>query len=351
MNRLVAIPLPLAHVGSVNAWLLRGDPVTLIDTGPRDDGALAALEAGLRREGLRVEDIELLLATHHHLDHVGLAATIQRRSGAAVAVLDRVADYARALRRRGRGGPPVRARADGATTACPEQVVADTRGRSGTTSATRPRTSAPTCGWPTAIACGPAGAACGSWRGPVTARPTRCSSTTATRSRSPATTCWRRSPPTRRSARPTGRPTAAPARACATWRASSARGRCRSTRLLTGHGAPVTEHGRLVDGAPARPSPPLRAHPRRPRRRPAHGVRDRRRPVAGADGDASSRCSSSGRWSATSSCCSRPALWPSAAGDAGSVFELTPEGRATQPASALRRRPRRRPVPDCAGRR
>jgi glyoxylase-like metal-dependent hydrolase (beta-lactamase superfamily II) len=94
MHAAVAIPLPLAHVGSVNAWLLRGDPVTLIDTGPRDDGALAALEAGLRLHGLRVEDIELMLATHHHLDHVGLAAAIQRRSGATVAVLDRVADYA-----------------------------------------------------------------------------------------------------------------------------------------------------------------------------------------------------------------------------------------------------------------
>jgi glyoxylase-like metal-dependent hydrolase (beta-lactamase superfamily II) len=93
MSTVVAIPLPLAHVGSVNAWLLRGDPVTLIDTGPRDDRALAALEAGLRRYGLRVEDVELLLATHHHLDHVGLAATIQRRSGATVAVLDRTADY------------------------------------------------------------------------------------------------------------------------------------------------------------------------------------------------------------------------------------------------------------------
>jgi len=93
MDTAIAIPLPLAYVGSVNTWLLRGDPVTLIDTGPRDDAALAALEAGLRRHGLRVEDIELVLATHHHLDHVGLAATIQRRSGATVAVLDRTADY------------------------------------------------------------------------------------------------------------------------------------------------------------------------------------------------------------------------------------------------------------------
>ena len=94
MSRAVAIPLPLEHVRSVNAWLLLGEPLTLIDTGPRDDRALDALEDGLRREGLRVEDIELVLATHHHLDHVGLVATIRRRSGARVAVLARVADYA-----------------------------------------------------------------------------------------------------------------------------------------------------------------------------------------------------------------------------------------------------------------
>src|SRR5215211_6805285 len=94
MDGMVDIQLPLAHVGSVNAWLLRGDPLTLIDTGPRDDGALAALEDGLRGQEVRLEDVELVLATHHHLDHVGLAATIRRRSGAVVAVLDRVADYA-----------------------------------------------------------------------------------------------------------------------------------------------------------------------------------------------------------------------------------------------------------------
>src|SRR3954447_18845872 len=93
MNTVTAIPLPLAYVGTVNAWLLRGDPLTLIDTGPREDRALAALEAGLRRHGLRMEDIELVLATHHHLDHVGLAETIRRRSGATVAVLYRVACY------------------------------------------------------------------------------------------------------------------------------------------------------------------------------------------------------------------------------------------------------------------
>src|SRR3954447_2024786 len=91
---IFSIPLRLAHVGSVNAWLLHGDPLTLVDTGPRDAAALAALEDGLRAHDVRIEDLELVLATHHHVDHVGLAATIQRRSGATVAVLGALADHA-----------------------------------------------------------------------------------------------------------------------------------------------------------------------------------------------------------------------------------------------------------------
>jgi glyoxylase-like metal-dependent hydrolase (beta-lactamase superfamily II) len=93
MQDILQIPLPLPHIRSVNAWLLRGDPLTLVDTGPRSDEALDALESGLRATGYELEDIELLLITHHHLDHAGLAATIARRSGATVAALDPVAAY------------------------------------------------------------------------------------------------------------------------------------------------------------------------------------------------------------------------------------------------------------------
>jgi glyoxylase-like metal-dependent hydrolase (beta-lactamase superfamily II) len=93
MEHTVQIQAPLPHIRSVNAWLLRGAPLTLIDTGPRSDEALTALEAGLHQEGLRIEDIELVIPTHHHLDHTGLIATIVARSGARVAALDRAADY------------------------------------------------------------------------------------------------------------------------------------------------------------------------------------------------------------------------------------------------------------------
>jgi len=101
MHAPVRIPLPLPHIGSINAWLLPGDPLTLIDTGPCDDAALSALEAGLRGAGVRLEDIELVLVTHHHLDHSGLAATIAARSGARIAAYERAAAYGAHAEERG----------------------------------------------------------------------------------------------------------------------------------------------------------------------------------------------------------------------------------------------------------
>lgn len=95
MHAPFRIPLPLPHLGSVNAWLLRGDPLTLVDTGPCNDEALAALELGLRAAGARIEDIELVLVTHHHVDHSGLAATIAGRSGGRIAAYERAAAYGR----------------------------------------------------------------------------------------------------------------------------------------------------------------------------------------------------------------------------------------------------------------
>ena len=88
----IVLPTPFP-VGPVNCWLLQGDPLTLVDAGPDTPEALAALEAGLARYGLRIEDIELLILTHQHSDHVGLAATIRGRSGCRVAGHELLADY------------------------------------------------------------------------------------------------------------------------------------------------------------------------------------------------------------------------------------------------------------------
>lgn len=88
----IALPTPFG-IGDVNAWLLRGSPLTLVDAGPLMEETEARLEAGLAGLGLAVEDLELLVLTHQHDDHVGLAAELRRRSGAAVAATAALGHY------------------------------------------------------------------------------------------------------------------------------------------------------------------------------------------------------------------------------------------------------------------
>jgi len=80
-------------MGGVNVWLLQGEPLTLVDTGPATEAALASLEDQLAELGVALEDIQLVLLTHHHLDHTGLAATIRERSGAQIAAHGETARY------------------------------------------------------------------------------------------------------------------------------------------------------------------------------------------------------------------------------------------------------------------
>jgi glyoxylase-like metal-dependent hydrolase (beta-lactamase superfamily II) len=82
----LAIPTPF-QVGRVNAYLIEDEPLTLIDSGPNSAKALDELEQALAARGHRIEDIELLVITHQHIDHFGLAAVLARRSGASVAAL------------------------------------------------------------------------------------------------------------------------------------------------------------------------------------------------------------------------------------------------------------------------
>ncbi|MGE4426157.1 MAG: MBL fold metallo-hydrolase [Solirubrobacteraceae bacterium] len=79
----IAVPTP--WMGTVNAYLLEGDPLTLVDTGPGLTASTALLADGLRVLGHRIEDVELIVLTHQHFDHVGAADVLRARSGASVA--------------------------------------------------------------------------------------------------------------------------------------------------------------------------------------------------------------------------------------------------------------------------
>ena len=88
----LAIPTPFM-VGRVNAYLIEDAPLTLVDSGPNSAKALDELEQALDAHGRRVEDIELLVISHQHMDHFGLASILARRSGAEVAAIGPLAPY------------------------------------------------------------------------------------------------------------------------------------------------------------------------------------------------------------------------------------------------------------------
>ena len=66
----IILPTPYA-VGDVNAFLLKGDALTLFDAGPKTQEAYEALQWGIRSAGYDMKDVEQVVLTHHHPDHAG----------------------------------------------------------------------------------------------------------------------------------------------------------------------------------------------------------------------------------------------------------------------------------------
>jgi glyoxylase-like metal-dependent hydrolase (beta-lactamase superfamily II) len=93
----LAIPTPFA-VGRVNCYLIEDEPLTLVDTGPNSGKALDELQSQLGEHGYSIDDLDLVIVTHQHIDHLGLVEIIARHSGAQVAALDaavrRLANFA-----------------------------------------------------------------------------------------------------------------------------------------------------------------------------------------------------------------------------------------------------------------
>jgi glyoxylase-like metal-dependent hydrolase (beta-lactamase superfamily II) len=89
---VLPVPTPFA-VGRVNCYLVDDDPLTLVDGGPNSATSLTVLEAALREHGRRIEDLERIVITHQHIDHIGLVQILADRSGAEVCALDALAPW------------------------------------------------------------------------------------------------------------------------------------------------------------------------------------------------------------------------------------------------------------------
>jgi glyoxylase-like metal-dependent hydrolase (beta-lactamase superfamily II) len=90
--KVLPVPTPFA-VGRVNTYLIEDDPLTLVDAGPNSGTSLTTLEAALAEHGRKIEDLERIVLTHQHIDHIGLAQILADRSGAEVCALDALAPW------------------------------------------------------------------------------------------------------------------------------------------------------------------------------------------------------------------------------------------------------------------
>ena len=76
------IPIPM---GTSNAYLLSvSNSNLLVDAG--NEGKIQDLEITLRHKGLDFSDLDIVIVTHSHYDHVGCLVEIKEKSGAKILV-------------------------------------------------------------------------------------------------------------------------------------------------------------------------------------------------------------------------------------------------------------------------
>jgi glyoxylase-like metal-dependent hydrolase (beta-lactamase superfamily II) len=76
-------PIPHGQLNHTLTYVLvDAEGILIIDPGWDSAENLAALQASLAAIGARIEDVVRVVATHHHPDHLGLAAQVRELSGA-----------------------------------------------------------------------------------------------------------------------------------------------------------------------------------------------------------------------------------------------------------------------------
>lgn len=77
MTKIVPI-----NLGYVKAFLIIGDSLILVDTGPA--GSADRIEKSLKNNGYTFQDLDLIIITHNHADHTGSLLEIKELSNAKI---------------------------------------------------------------------------------------------------------------------------------------------------------------------------------------------------------------------------------------------------------------------------
>ena len=72
----LSLPTPF-YVGDVNVYLIKEEPLTLIDVGPKTAEAANVLRTKLKENGVALQDVQRIVLTHAHEDHCGLAKQVR----------------------------------------------------------------------------------------------------------------------------------------------------------------------------------------------------------------------------------------------------------------------------------
>ena len=87
MSKIVPIQIPIPYpMKWVNCYYIQDSTPTLIDTGINDQDCLEKIKEAVEDAGGTLRDLGRIIATHWHVDHMGLAGKLAEISGAEVFV-------------------------------------------------------------------------------------------------------------------------------------------------------------------------------------------------------------------------------------------------------------------------
>jgi glyoxylase-like metal-dependent hydrolase (beta-lactamase superfamily II) len=92
----------LISAGRANSYLLAGDDLALVDTGlPGEEDSVIA---GIGKIGRKPDELNHILITHAHMDHMGSLAALKKVSGAQVVASSKEVEKTWTMGREGLGG-------------------------------------------------------------------------------------------------------------------------------------------------------------------------------------------------------------------------------------------------------